>query len=87
MAFLLTSNISIGRLKRVKVNEVKITKSLYEYVDRCVIKVPGKARMKIINENSSPIVGDVFDTAKAFSEGDKVVVELGYNGLLKNEFE
>jgi hypothetical protein len=81
--FVLNSNIFIGDYQNVKPHEVKITKSVHSFVDKCIIKVPATARLK--QANDSIITGSA-DTAKQFNEGDKVYVELGYNDELIKEF-
>lgn len=81
--FALTSDISIGKFSGVKPNNVKISKSMYEFVDRAVLKMPITARIK----RSGEVITESVETAKQFSEGDKVVIKLGYNSSLKSEFE
>ncbi len=82
MAFQLTSDVTIGKFKRVKPNHVKINKSMFQYVDRAVIKLPITARIK----RSGEVITEAVETAKQFGEGDKVTIQLGYNGSLKTEF-
>lgn len=82
MAFQVCSDIAIGKFKRVKPNSVKVTKSMFEYVDRAVMKLPITARIKRAGE----VITEAVETAKQFGEGDKVVIQLGYNGSLKTEF-
>lgn len=77
----LQSNITIGKY-RMKVHEVSIRKSLNSYMDKAVIKVPTSARLN----NSNGVNTSELDTAKQFAEGDKVIIELGYNGKLSREF-
>lgn len=83
MAFVLKSNITIGPYKDVKVNDVKIKKSMFNYADRAVIKVPISARVRqvngLISETSTA-------TAALITEGMPVNIELGYNDRLVNEF-
>jgi hypothetical protein len=81
--FNLNSGIQIGKYKKVKPIEVKITKSIFEYVDKCMIKLPITARIKREGE----VITESAETAKQFEEGDKVAVSLGYNGKLVKEFE
>ncbi len=81
--FVLGSDITIGKYKGVKPHEVKITKSIFEYVDRAKIQVPITARIVRAGE----VITATAETAKLFEEGDKVVIKLGYNGVLKTEFE
>ena len=82
MAFAVCSDITIGKFEHVKPHEVKINKSIYEYVDRAVIKLPITARIIRAGE----VITASAETAKQFTEGDKVVIKLGYNGDLKQEF-
>lgn len=81
--FALCSDITIGKYVRVKPNAVKVTKSVYEFVDKAVVKLPLTARIK----QSGTIVSSSMDTAKAINEGDYVSIKLGYNGKLVTEFE
>jgi hypothetical protein len=81
--FVLNSDITIGKYVRVKPHHVKITKSIFEYVDRAQIQLPITAR--IVRDGA--VITATAETAKQFTEGDKVVIKLGYNGLLKQEFE
>ncbi len=83
MAFALCSDITIGVYKRLKPHGVKVTKSIFEYVDRAVIIVPITARIKRAGE----VITASAETAKLFKEGDKVIIKLGYNGVLKQDFE
>jgi hypothetical protein len=55
---------------------------MFQYVDRAVIKLPITARIK----RAGAVITKAVETAKQFGEGDKVVIQLGYNGSLKNEF-
>lgn len=81
--FALASDISIGKYSHVKPHEVKIKKSIFEYVNKAVIKLPLTARVK----QSGKIITATTETAKEIKEGDKVIIQLGYNGSLKTEFE
>lgn len=80
--FALCSNITIGAFKNVKPHEVRINKSIYEYVDKAVIKVPITSRIKRAGE----VITESAETAKLFGEGDAVTIQLGYNGVLREEF-
>jgi len=82
--FVLNSNITIGQYKNVKPHGVKITKSVFSFVNKCVIKVPITARIK---QGNGEVVTQSADTAKLFKEGDAVYVELGYNNKLIKEFK
>ena len=81
--FVLNSDITIGKYVQVKPHDVKITKSIFEYVDRAKITLPITAR--IVREGK--VITATAETAKQFAEGDKVVIKLGYNGILRQEFE
>lgn len=81
--FALCSDIEIGKYKKIKPFEVKVNTSIFEYVNRAVIKVPLTARIK----QAGKVVTASTETAKEIQEGDKVVIRLGYNGSLKTEFE
>jgi hypothetical protein len=83
MSFALNSYIEIGKFANVKPYMVKVSKSMYDYVDRCTIKVPLTAR--IVREGK--VMTQSAETAKQFEEGDKVLVKMGYNGILNTEFE
>jgi hypothetical protein len=80
--YTLTSNITVGDY-RFKVHEVRVRKSLNNYMDTAIIKIPASARLKTPDQP----VTESMDTAKQFQEGDKVKIELGYDGNLKTEFE
>lgn len=82
MSFIHTSDITIGEYKKVKPHDVRVKKSMYEYVDTAVIRLPITSRIKRAGE----VITDSIDTAKLIEEGMKVNVLLGYNGSLKNEF-
>jgi hypothetical protein len=81
--FVLGSDITIGKYVHVKPHQVKITKSIFEYVDRAQIQLPITAR--IVRDGA--VITASAETAKQFTEGDKVLIQLGYNGVLKTEFE
>ena len=79
--FALTSNITVGKYA-FKPHEVKINKSVYEYADKAVIKIPITARIK-----QKGLTPKSIETARQFNEGDKVLIQLGYNDSLTTEFE
>lgn len=81
--FALCSDITIGDYLGVKPHEVKIRKSIYEYVDTAIIKVPITARLV----RAGVITTVSAASAKFFNEGDNVQINLGYNGVLKTEFD
>jgi hypothetical protein len=82
MSFALCSDISIGKYKSIKPNMVKINRSIYEYVDRAILKLPVTARV----EHRDKIIVQKVEVANQFIEGDKVFIKLGYNGNLRDEF-
>lgn len=80
--FVLNSNITIGAFKHVTPNEVRVSKSIYEYVDKAVIKLPISVRVK----QNGIVTTSVTETPKVINEGMAVTIQLGYNGSLKTEF-
>lgn len=83
MAFALGSYIELGKYKAVKPIDVKVEKSIFQYTDKALIRLPITARIK----TPDTTVSETLETAKAFNEGDAVLIQLGYNGSLKTEFE
>lgn len=83
MAFVLGSKIKIGSFSFQGVHEVRIKKSIRNYINTGVIKLPAKCR--VLKRDGSSIVE--LETGKQFSEGDPVKVELAYNGDYRQEFE
>lgn len=86
MAFELNSIITIGRYKFRGVHEVKINKSLYSPIERCSITIPATSRLKIAGKLVTESVEE-YKTKNRFKRGDKVIVQLGYNGKYNTEFE
>ncbi len=82
MSFVLTSNITVGPYKEVKVHECKVEKSMFNYVDKAVIKIPITARVVRAGE----VITESAQTANLINEGMPVNINLGYNGVLHNEF-
>jgi hypothetical protein len=80
--FVLNSDISIAQYKRVKPVDVRITKSIFDYVDKAIIRLPITARIV----RAGKVITDSVETAKQFNEGDPVTIMLGYNNVLNNEF-
>ena len=80
--FVLNSNITIGSFKNVKPNAVRVNKSIFEYVDKAMIKLPLSARLKLAGDK--PV--SAIQTPDAITEGMAVAIQLGYNGSLKTEF-
>lgn len=102
MAFVLNSVIKIGTYTfRGGVNELTIKKNVNVIVDTAVLKIPGLGRIvavkNLVNaalniiglgvqQPASNLPISSVQTAKLFAEGDKVSIDLGYNGDLRNEF-
>lgn len=83
--FVLGSDITIGKFRFEGVHEVRVKKSLLNYMDTAVIKLP--ARCRVGKKSTTESSADFTITAQQFKRGDKVSVKLGYNGELKTEFE
>ena len=60
-----------------------VKKSIRDYCDTAVIKLPATAVLK--KEGQSETIS--VDTAKQFVRGDKVAIQCGYSGKMVNEFE
>lgn len=76
------SDITIGRYRFKGVYEVTVKKSVHNYCDTAVIKVPATSFFKVAGRRQTQSQ----QTAKQFKKGDKVIINLGYNGNLKREF-
>ncbi len=79
--FILNSKITIGKFQFSGVNEVTVSRSLLNLSDTATIKIPRHAKIlkgKKIMETES---------GQLFNDGDKVTIQLGYNGELHTEFE
>ena len=61
---------------------MKITKSIFEFADTAMIKVPTSARLK----NRDGELMESQQVQQIFKTGDKVIIQLGYDGKLKQEF-
>lgn len=79
--FALSYNISIGGRKFSGVYEVEIKRSITSLVATAKIKVPSTAVLKKSDGTRLNVL-----TAQEVKRGDKVEVELGYNGKLYKEF-
>ena len=80
--FVLNSEITIGNFSFRGVHGVRITRSLHSVEDTAVIKIPAIASMIKDGRN----YGERLVTGNQFKEGDPVVILLGYNGEMKEEF-
>ncbi len=85
MAFYLTSDISIGNETKVKVNKVAWETSVGSFIDTCTITLPRAIYLR--NENQSQTKDLNGRKTYQFKEGDKVVVNLGYNNQNHKRFE
>lgn len=83
MSFTLNSHITIGLYKFKGVHDVNIKQGVHSPNNSCVIRLPISARLRQYNRLSTVSMS----TAEAFTEGDKVLVKLGYNGNYATEFE
>ena len=79
---ILNSNIRIDKYSFNRVNEVTITEDLNKIGTNATIKVPLTARLQKQGKFTAEV-----ESAKAIKVGDKVTIQLGYNGTLKTEFE
>jgi len=102
MAFVLNSNIKIGSYAFTGgVHELTIKKNIHVIVDTAKLEIPGLGQvvsiksvvntaLNIIGLGQVPVANNLpnssVQTAKLFNEGDKVSIDLGYNGDLCNEF-
>lgn len=81
MAFLLTCNITIGSFRMRSVNQVTIKRSIFKVGSTAIIKLPLSAYIRNSRGALDPV-----KTSEKFKVGDKVVINLGYDGDLYNEF-
>jgi len=80
--FVLASDITIGRFRFSGVNAVRIKRSIHSIVETATITLPSISK---IAANGKVRPGTII-TGHQFSEGDQVVIKLGYNDQLKTEF-
>ena len=85
MSFTLNSIITIGPYKFRGVHQVKISMSIHSFISTCNIILPATCRLRLQGKEKTESIG--FTTAKAFGEGQKVLVQLGYNKKYNDEFE
>lgn len=79
--FVLGAEITIGGKKFSRVHSVEIESDMRRLEDTALIKMPTTARLVRAGEFVTEV-----ETAKAFSVGDEVVIKLGYDGELHEEF-
>ncbi len=82
MMFVLSSDITIGNFRFGGEHEVRIKRSLYSIADTAVIRIPSIAKV-VTGNNTQP---GVVTTGKQFSDGDPVIIKLGYDADLQTEF-
>jgi hypothetical protein len=85
MSFTLNSKISIGPFRFKGVHSIKISMSIHSIINSCNISIPLGGRLRMKGDELTESLP--FKSSKAFNEGDKVLVQLGYNGKYNNEFE
>lgn len=81
MHFVLNSEIQIGNFRFKGVHDLKIEKSIHEYADRAILSLPTSSVIKQKNSTTESV-----QTAHRFKVGDKINIQLGYNGKMKEEF-
>lgn len=79
--FALCCKITIGSVTFTSVNDVHIKRSIYTLAATAIVKVPVTALLKQSGDAPTHI-----ETAQAISVGDKVEIQLGYDGSLCTEF-
>lgn len=78
----LTSEFTIGKYRFRGCVNCEISKSVLEYQDKGIITLPTSAVVK----RDGTVINSV-QTAKAFTVGDPVLIRLGYDGNLQDEFK
>ncbi len=78
----LNSEISIGQYTFTGVHELRIRKGLHGYMEMAIMQLPTKA---YVIKGSR--VSEEQTTGTIITEGDPVIIKLGYNGELVTEFE
>lgn len=73
--FALSSDITIGNFRFTGVHDIHVKRSLHTYADSAVITLPSKC-MLVKGNKATP---EMLTTADQFNEGDKVIINLGYN--------
>lgn len=79
--FALDYTVTINGKKFSGINGVKIKRGIASLAGTCTIKVPTTAVQKKTDGSRLNVL-----TAQTIKRGDKVVVDLGYNGKLRREF-
>lgn len=81
MAFTPNSYFKIGKYQWYGCNDLVITKTIRDYKQTAVLKMPTSFVMK-----SSSTATQSMPTSKVFNTGDEVTIRLGYNGKYNDEF-
>jgi len=81
--FVLGSDITIGSFRFSGVHEAKIKRSVHSYVDTASIQIPSIGSIKYKTNSSNPKI-EVLGTK--FKDGDKITINLGYDGKMQQEF-
>lgn len=79
--FVLGAEISIAGKKFTRVNSVEIENDMKKLENMATITMPTTARL----ERAGEFISEV-ETAKTFAVGDEVIIKLGYDGDLREEF-
>lgn len=81
--FVLNSKIRIGGFSFIGVHEVKIKKTASNFQDTAIITTPNT--LQYVKKGGMDVKKSY--AINEFKTGDKVLIQLGYNGDLKPEFE
>lgn len=80
--FVLTSEFTIGRYRFRGCNSAEFTKSVWEYQCTGIIKIPTSAAVRHKGIRTASV-----QTAQTFKAGDHVLIKLGYDSKLREEFK
>lgn len=79
----LSSEVTIGDNRFTSIHNISITKSIHTLVSSAIIAIPTRATILNEKQNTSEEV----TTSSVISTGDSVIIKLGYDGELVEEFE
>lgn len=82
MSFIMQADITIGAFKPVKPHAVSWRRSIDNYSDTALVKIPGVMRLKCNDDNTYELV----NAAQQFTEGQKITISAGYNGKKLTRF-
>ena len=80
--FVLNSDITIGKFRFSGANKVRISRSVHSIADTASVTLPARAR---VVRNGTAAANEIV-TGTQFKDGDPVLIQLGYNGDLQQEF-